>query len=470
MEKIVNYIKERIWTAEDMARKYAYLGRERLPKRFVWSRIKKHLTSFKKGEGSKIILLPGLRGTGKTTLLSQVYLYLIEDLKISKNRVLFISMDEASKLLGSGIYEIIKAYEEILGERLVSLKKEVYFLIDEVHYDGKWSTALKVIHDTSAKAFILATGSSALSMKISTDLVRRATVEKVYPLNFSEYFLLKRKKSPPFRPVKQVLRAMLSERYARSKKKVFEKLYRELSTETQNLEVRRFLKCGSLPFSLYMEENEVCGKTLGILDKVVYEDVAKLENFEHGVLDKMFKILLLIAESPSVNFQTISNYVEISKHTVSRVINAFEKADVLFSLKPLGSEGKVVRKAWKYYFTAPVMRFALKKSVGLFKEKDMGLLFEDYLAGVFKRMRETSFPALEVFYDPYRNGADFVLVFMDRKIPVEIGFGKKESKGIKQVRASAERYGAGYGILISDSGFRIEDGVIFIPREFFLWL
>ncbi len=58
-------------------------------------------------------------------------------------------MDEASKLLGSGIYEIIKAYEEILGERLVSLKKEVYLLIDEVHYDVKWSTALKVIHDTS---------------------------------------------------------------------------------------------------------------------------------------------------------------------------------------------------------------------------------------------------------------------------------------------------------------------------------
>jgi predicted AAA+ superfamily ATPase len=284
--------------------------------------------------------------------------------------------------------------------------------------------------------------------------------------------MLKRKKLPSSkRDIKQLLlNAMFDKNHALAMKKTFEVLYRRLSLNSPDLEIKKFLKYGSLPFSLYMEENEACSKTIEILDKVVYEDVAKLENFEREILDKMFKILLLLAESPSVNFQTISSYVEISKHTVSRIINAFEKADVLFSLKPLGSESKLVRKSWKYYFTAPVMRFALKKSVGLFKERDIGLLFEDYIASVFKRIKETNFPALEIFYDPYKNGSDFVLVLMDKKIPVEVGFGKKESKGIKQVKTSMKRYNASHGILISDSNFRVEDDIIFIPKEFFLWV
>lgn len=52
---------------------------------------------------------------------------------------------------------------------------------------------LKTIYDRSKRAFVVCTGSSALSLQSTGDLARRVVFEKLYPMNFTEYMLLKTK-------------------------------------------------------------------------------------------------------------------------------------------------------------------------------------------------------------------------------------------------------------------------------------
>ena len=173
--------------------------------RRVYFRIAKHSDEFcfrhKPLEGdvtprqdaeSKIIVLPGLRGVGKTTVMLQLYQYLTRGWKIPQQRVLYFSADELTEYLGARISDVITVFvEDVLQTSLVKLDEPIFILIDEAHYDDHWSAAAKIVYDKTKKVFMVLTGSSALSLEMGVDLARRADREIVFPLNFSEHLLLK---------------------------------------------------------------------------------------------------------------------------------------------------------------------------------------------------------------------------------------------------------------------------------------
>ena len=70
------------------------------------------------GTGERIILMPGLRGVGKTTLLFQLY----ENLKgVDDNiDVLYLSCDNLTKQLNSNLQETLEVYE-VTRENLMDL-------------------------------------------------------------------------------------------------------------------------------------------------------------------------------------------------------------------------------------------------------------------------------------------------------------------------------------------------------------
>src|SRR3989338_9345748 len=141
---------------------------------------------------NRIIVLPGLRGIGKTTMLLQLYDFLIKKQNINQDRVLYFSTDELKDYLGASISEVIDVFvEDILKTTLTLLNEKIFILIDETHFDEKWDTSAKIVYDQSKNVFLLLTGSSALNIEMSMDLARRARKEKVFPLSFSEYLLLK---------------------------------------------------------------------------------------------------------------------------------------------------------------------------------------------------------------------------------------------------------------------------------------
>jgi predicted AAA+ superfamily ATPase len=468
IEEIVEFLRKKITTALEYARSYAYKDNKPLLKRWVWFRIQKHIRKFLDGGENRLILLPGIRGVGKTTLLSQLYLFLTEKLRISREKVLFISIDEISMLLNSSIYEIIKIYEEkILGNNLENLNSNIFLLLDETHYDKNWAITLKNIYDRSNKVFIVATGSSALSLQTTTDLARRAYIEEIFPLNFSEYLMLKYLIKSDKILRESIKELLFNPENFMTKKDLIESKFKSFLIKFSPLEVERYLKIGGFPFSIYEEEENVYQKIIQILNKVALDDVQKLGSFEREVVEKIPRMFLLLATSPEINFEKISRSIGLSKDTVSRILQVLEASKILFSIKPLGSEVKIVRKAWRYHFITSSIRAALKASFGLLKEKDKGILLEDYVASILYRLKNT-YKNFDIFYDSEKGGANFIILpFNDKPIPLEIGYGDKSEK---QVISSMKKFNSKFGILISEKELKFENNILYIPKELFFVL
>lgn len=78
------------------------------------------------------MVLPGIRGVGKTTLLYETYNYLIRNKNISLSQILHISYDEIRHIAKTNIKEVIDIYlKNKHGTKLSLLKKKIFILVDE---------------------------------------------------------------------------------------------------------------------------------------------------------------------------------------------------------------------------------------------------------------------------------------------------------------------------------------------------
>ena len=190
---------------------YIYDEHKRLlPTRYAFSRLKKVLEDFLVNsleEHEKIIILPGIRGVGKTTLLMQL-LRIEKFLRISDKNLLgnlphleerFYLDVSKLKLVGISLNDFFNFYEKIKGFNFENLSKKYLILLDEIHYDDNWGLFLKNLFDRTKShknVLLIVTGSSAINLRMNPDLSRRVTVEEIYPMKFSEYLILKHNKYP----------------------------------------------------------------------------------------------------------------------------------------------------------------------------------------------------------------------------------------------------------------------------------
>ena len=155
--------------------------------------ITNYIDDFLNGKNNdRFIVLPGLRSVGKTTILYQIYEYLLKTKNIPQNQILYISCDHINKITKCDILETIEFYlEEFHHLTPRTLKKELFLLIDESHFDKEWSMAGKIIYDQSKKIFMIFTGSSALKLEYENEAKRRMIRNSIFPLNYSQHLKLK---------------------------------------------------------------------------------------------------------------------------------------------------------------------------------------------------------------------------------------------------------------------------------------
>ena len=67
-----------------------------------------------------------------------------------------------------------------------------------------------------------------------------------------------------------------------------------------------------------------------------------------------------------------------------------------------------------------------------------------------------------LFYDSNKKGVDFIVKNLDQTIPVEVGIGKKTKS---QITRAKNKYGADYGILVSNRTSKIEfkKDILYMP-------
>lgn len=418
------------------------------------------------------IVMPGLRGVGKTTLMAQLFSDVLTGKDVLK---LYISIDEVVRRFNATIWDIIDGYETLIGKRLEELNKKLFLFFDEVQYDEKWDAAIKTIYDRSKNIFILCTGSSALMLreKINADISRRAYFEELYPLDFKEYIKLKFNRYPQ-KGLSEKIKKILF--FSKDAEEIFkglsaiEKDVKEYWIGIDLFEINKYLKFGTFPFTIKIKEDVVILNQLDmILQKIIYSDISNMSNFDKETLNKIYSLIYLLSGSFEISLTKLSTILDISKDTLSLVLKSLENAGILLKISPYGSHYKQIRKPYRYLFSASAFRFLLltgRESITNF-ENFKGLLLED-VTGLYLRKIFRKFINASITYDSSKGGANFIVKIGDKKIVIEVGYGKKKTK---QVEFTLKRINGNYGMVISfEENLTYNDKIVKVPLKYFLLL
>ncbi|BFT94783.1 MAG: ATP-binding protein [Minisyncoccus archaeiphilus] len=471
--KIKEYINDQISEIGFKSRAYVFDSHnQKRPERDIFLKLQSHFNLFLQGNDAfRWVVLTGLRGSGKTTAMYQLY----NANKGVDGYFLCFAVDEVVRVLGSSISEIVMVFEEMIGRSISNLDKPLFLFLDEVQCDPNWGVTLKTIYDKTNKVFIFSTGSAALSINSNADIARRGIYEKVYPLSFSEFLKIKRNHLINSSLSREIINMIFNqtsaeEVYIRLKEK--EELLESQYLGISRLDFENYLYYGSLPFMITLEnESIIYNQIERSLERVINLDIAQMGCFSTEIVNKIPAILYAVADMDAFNLSTIATRFEISRPKVSEIFSSLEKTELLQKVYPYGSHfNQMTKKPSKYLFSSPAFRAMYFKMIGstISEDNTRGKLLED-LVGMYLYRIMGDIPGASLAYDAVKGGADFIFRGIDGRVMVmEVGVHKR---GYKQVVNSGSRIDADYGIVISEKGdidYDKKSNSVRIPLKYFI--
>jgi predicted AAA+ superfamily ATPase len=432
------------------------------------------------------LLIPGLRGTGKTTLLTQLY----NDDMFRNCTKLFISFDRVN-MINATIQDFVAACEKFIGCSFEEYNKPIVMFLDEVQYVDKWAIGLKTIRDRTKKIFIVCTGSSALSLQTNPDVVRRADTIKLHPMCFTEYAMIKQVHEGRHRiikPVKSLADSLRTALFASSDAEACYIALSKLSPQVKSYwktlcEIAprqqlfgEYVTLGTLPFTLSLPNNAAVWRRINhILSESLDRDVTMFGKFDSNTINSINRLLFVLASSIEISMNKISSSLSMDIRTVAAVLSALEKTEIINAIPPKGAHNGNVKKASKYLFTSPAMRAALCNYGGIITPENSdslrGKLLEDTVGLYLKRLFfDTPITPAIVEYDTASGGADFILSpdgKKDTSIAIEVGANKTVGR---QAIKTLENTGGRYGLIITAGELDVDgqNRIVRVPFEYFL--
>jgi predicted AAA+ superfamily ATPase len=474
-QKIFEFIQDQIVNADFRIKAYVFdeSGKRRLG-RNCFVRLAMHAQNFLEGKSTvRWITMYGLRGAGKTTLLAQLY----EQTKIENKRKLFLSIDQAVGIFGVSLKDILEVYEESLGTSFERLTEPVFLFLDEVQYDEKWALLLKTIYDRTNKVFIVATGSSALSLQASPDVARRAIFEKLFPMSFTEYIKIKYQKTEIKGLAHDLRNAIFNSENAyevHTRLKSLEGRARQYWLGIERKEIDAYMRYGTLPFMIALNnEAMIYDQIKKTLERVVSIDIPHLNQFSAETISKIPMVLYALAETDQLSLSSLADKgeLDISRPVLTSVLETLERTETIWRIYPHGSHvTQTTRQPSKYLFTSPAFRSMYFNFIGNTRTHDnyKGKILEDTI-GLYLNRLLSGKPDTSITYDSAAGGADFIIRQGKNMLVLEVGYG---DKSFKQVVTTMAKSGvnARYGMIVSQSPLAVDEGknAVSIPLSYFL--
>lgn len=469
-QELIHYLQQQLRTTDERLKRFTQsVGGTDYPKRFMFNRLHGYISDFlDKKSNNKMVIMPGFRGVGKTTLMSQ----LCTEYKSKVDNVLFLSVEDAKNLFGVGISELMSAYEEILGNDLESIQNPILIFLDEVQSDEKWAVTLKSLFEKTTNIFFCCTGSASVILQTSPNLARRAVFEKLPPMCFSEYEMTRNNIYPPD-GIKDRIREAIY--FSVNVGEAYDKLLKLQASinlywsQASRLDVRKYLAYGSLPFSFNMpNETAIYDAISLLLDKLIHLDLPTLGSFDIHTLSAVKRVLFTIAESDTVSLNKLEERLGINRLTISNLFDALEKAELLIKIPPYGANMTIAKKPNKYLFMSPAIRMSFFYFTGMESTYMVrqGKLLEDSI-GAHLNQEFISKGQGIIRYDSEEGGADFILQLLNNKqIIIEAGMGSKDKK---QIINSAKKVGSDYNLIFSTTDLKVDHElkILFVPLDYY---
>lgn len=441
--------------------------------------IKGYVNTFLNEDTSnKIVVLPGLRGVGKTTLILQLYEYLLKEKNISPRNILYVSFDDLNDFVECNIRQMVEIYlKDVFNANLRTLNEKVFIFIDESQIDKKWAKTGKIIYDKSYNIFIIFTGSSALHLEQNEDLARRMRKKSLTPLNYTQH--LKLKYDLNLRTLSNDLRDMIfTGNIDSAVKSEFETnniLTNCLDYSSNDWD--EYFKFGAFPILFDKKtRREICEDLVEITERVITKDISQIKEISSSNQANAKRILRYFAlqQPGELTHSNLANYLKTSTANVNKILDLLEKTHLIFHCEPYGGSAKRVKKSWKYYFATPSIRHALSRKVGnplLGTEDYEGLLLENLIASNLFNLSNKEFTNFTIYYDANKKiNVDFLIQEESENIiPIEVGRGKKKKY---QIKHAINKYDCEYGIVVANNtnAIKRKGDVIYIPPKTFSFL
>ena len=251
-------------------------------KKKEYYQLKEHIDTFlEKESDDRFFIMPGLRGVGKTTIIYQLFSYLLNEKQIPKNRILYLNLENLKDVPNFNIKEYIDVFLKDVNEAYPTVKNQVFIFVDESQYSKNWASLGKIIFDEDKNVFMIFTGSDALNLEYNNDSARRSLKKEIYPLNFAEYLYLKYDINYPDM-LSETFRDMIFTGKVKESQKIENRMYNQnLINLNQNYlkEWEYYIQYGCFPFTLNRTEESIVQLTLDMKDRIIEKDLDIITSF-----------------------------------------------------------------------------------------------------------------------------------------------------------------------------------------------
>jgi len=332
-------------------------------------------------ETGEIVVLTGVRRSGKTTLLFQVIDDLIRNRGVDPRSILFVNCDEPEiARLDDPLEVILETYR-----RDVYAGDAVYLILDEIQTIEGWERRVKSLYDRKQFTLIIS-GSTwyLLDSNLSTLIAGRYLPVHVYPLDFAEYVVFSGEDLPAD-PV-----TLAAARY---------RLLHLLG---------EYLREGGFPQVVLQGDKAIRRDQLAAYyDSIVYRDIVRASEVrnQRALGDLLAYCMTNITSLYS--YRSLQEMLGIDFATIKEYLYYAEKAKILFEVQYFSYSLKVQSRNNKKIYC---IDNGLRNAVSFRFSEDEGRLAENL---VFIELKKQGH---EVYYWKKQGEVDFVVKHPDRSL------------------------------------------------------
>lgn len=269
---------------------------------------------------SRLILIMGARGVGKTTMVLQ-HIKMHGD----KDTSLYIDANN-NYFAANSLYDVASTFNKNGGKVLY---------IDEVHkYEG-WSREVKMMYDYMPDLQIIITGSSMLDLRkgADADLSRRAITYTMNGMSFREYLNFTKELDLPNYSIEDIIAGKVE-------------LPKDIVHPLPLF--KEFLQKGYYPF--FKTDNYLV-RLNNVIEQTLEVDIPKYAQMNASTVVKLKKLLYIISRSVPFkpNFTEIGRAIETDRNTVADYFVYMEKSGLIRQLRIADDGMKLLEKVDKVY-------------------------------------------------------------------------------------------------------------------------
>jgi uncharacterized protein len=317
------------------------------------SQLKAHLSA------KEFSILIGARQTGKSTLLRQLFDFLV----YHDNKAILLNLERQDVL-----NELNESPEAVFKYLPLQENERIFILIDEVQYLKNPTNFLKLLYDEyNNRIKIIATGSSAfyIDTQFKDSLAGRKKIFELKTLDFKEFLLFKNR---------QDILDVLSN---------FENNIEFKSTLENQIWtlVDEYINYGGYPAVVLETSSQLKIERLAELrDSFVKRDILEANIQDE---EKFYKLMIVLASQTGnlLNINELSNTLRISNHHLENYVYILQKCFHISLIRPFYQNlRKELTKMPKFYFNDLGLRNVLINYFAPIEQRtDKGSILENFV-------------------------------------------------------------------------------------------